>query len=248
VKLRVIPVILVKGETQYKGERFNNWRVVGNPVASARLHSARDVDEVLVIDINATAENRTLSPALIGAISDFLRVPLCVGGGIRNEKDIETCLMSGADKVLLGTTPALNLEGLQRFSEVFGSQALVCSVDGFGKFGEKTAVMSGQRSLEISPTSLAVALEEFGAGELLVQHIEKDGLQSGMPVNLVRDISSMVKIPVIASTGMGTPDHAVEAASAGAAAVASGAMLQFTHYTPTDVKNSLESAGFPVRR
>lgn len=247
LKFRVIPSLLVKGHTQYKGQHFDNWRVVGNPVASAKLQGARDADELLLADVSATAEQRSISLKLIEEISAFLRIPLCAGGGIAEEGTIEQVLSAGADKVLVGSAGANNLRFIERAAGRFGSQAIVCAIDVIDGDPRKIAVASGTQIVNNSPLRLASSLQNAGAGEILLQNVNRDGTRRGLDSVLIREISSNLSIPIIAASGVGTPSDAVAAAQAGASAVASGAMLQFTQFTPADVKDALKAHGVATR-
>lgn len=247
MKVRVIPSLLIRGATQVKGSTFDNWRIVGNPVAFAKVQYARDVDELLVIDVDASVHQRRVSSLLVGQLAEFLRVPLCVGGGIRSEEDIADLLAAGADKVLIGSA-ALEVDGLlKQASTAFGNQAVVASVDIAGPDHQAVYVRSGRRKVMISASEAALKFEEEGAGELLVQDITRDGLMKGLNQDLISAIASTVRIPIVAGGGAGEPRHAVEAAKAGASAVSLGAILQFTQFTPRDVKEALAQNGFDVR-
>lgn len=248
MKIRVIPTILTRGATQVKGSTFDNWRIVGHTVASAKVHSARNVDELLVIDIDASVNQRRISSLLVGQLAEFLRIPLCAGGGIRSEADIADLLAAGADKVLIGTA-GLEVDGLlERASRTFGSQAIVTSLDVLGPDYEAVYSRSGREKILLGAAEAAIKFEEEGAGELLVQDISRDGLMQGLNQDLISLVASTVKIPVIAGGGAGRPGHFVDAAKAGASAISSGAMLQFTHFTPRDVKEALTREGHDVRR
>lgn len=246
MKIRVIPSILTDGSNQVKGDSFNNWRKVGSPIASAQIHAARDVDELLIVDIRATIEGRSISERLVKNLAASVRIPICVGGGIASERTISSILEAGADKVLIGTAAVEDIRFVERASRTFGSQAIVCSIDA-GPGGERVTSRSARVEHSISPLDFARLLEDNGAGELLVQDVLLDGKMEGMPVELIRDISSNTSLPVIAGTGAGEPWHAVEAAQAGATAISVGSMLQFTRYTPNDIKKGLKEAGFKVR-
>jgi cyclase len=246
MKIRVIPSILIDGSNQVKGKGFNNWRKVGSPIASAQLHAARDVDELLIVDVRATIENRTISERLVKDLAASVRIPICVGGGIRDQQAISSILEAGADKVLLGTAAVENIRFVELVSRTFGSQAIVCSVDA-GPGQQRVTSCSARVEHQISPLDFARKLEDCGAGELLVQDVVFDGKMEGMPLELIRAVSSQTSIPIIAGTGAGTPWHAVEAAQAGAGAISVGSMLQFTRFTPADIKNALKEAGFNVR-
>lgn len=246
MKFRVIPSILTDGTSQVKGEQFDNWRTVGSVEQALRVQSRRDVDEIVLLDVNATREERLVSPRLIREISLTLRVPLVVGGGIRSVLDVAQLLEAGADKIVLGTKA--NPKVISELAEKFGSQAIVCSVDASGEDGSAVAVESGRRIIEISPLGHARRLVNAGAGEILLQHVDKDGTMEGINATLIESVASDVAVPVLASSGLSSPQDAVRAAKAGAAGVVVGALLQFTQATPADIKGALASAGFDVRR
>lgn len=246
MKIRIIPSVLIDGSNQVKGDSFNNWRKVGSPIASAQIHAARNVDELLIVDVRATAENRTISERLVKNLAACVRIPICVGGGIVDEQSISSVLEAGADKVLIGTAAVENIRFVELASRIFGSQAIVCSIDA-GPGRQRVMSRSGRVENKISPLDFARQLEDSGAGELLVQEVELDGKREGMPIDLIREISSQTSVPIIAGTGAGAPWHAVEAAQAGAVAISVGSMFQFTRYTPADTKVALKEAGFRVR-
>ena len=204
------------------------------------------MDEIVLLDVNATREGRLISPRLIAQISLTLRVPLAVGGGISSVRDVSQLLEAGADKIVLGTKA--NRKVISELAEEFGSQAIVCSVDASGGDGFAVAVESGRRILEISPLIYARQLVDVGAGEILLQHIDKDGTMEGINAVLIESVVKDVSVPILASSGLSSPQDAVRAAQAGAAGVVAGALLQFTQATPAEIKEALASAGFDVRR
>lgn len=204
------------------------------------------MDEIVLLDVSATREGRLVSPLLIREMSLTLRVPLAVGGGISSVLDVAQLLEAGADKIVLGTKA--NPKVISELAEKFGSQAIVCAVDASGGDGSAVAVESGRRTLEIRPLVYARELVNAGAGEILLQHVDRDGTMEGINATLIESVAKDVSVPVLASSGLSSPQDAVRAAQAGAAGVVAGALLQFTQATPAEIKEALASAGFDVRR
>ena len=248
MKIRVIPSILTNGVSQVKGEKFNNWRTVGTVMQAVRVHSARDVDEIVLLDVTATQEDRLISPGLVDNVSRDLRVPLTVGGGIRSVDDVAELLGAGADKVVIGTG-AIENEGLiEELATRFGSQAIVVAIDAADDGSSSIAIKSGTVPVSISPSEYARDMAQQGAGELLVQNVRRDGTQVGMNHGLVSAVSAEVSLPVLASSGLSSPEDAVGAVKSGASAIVAGAILQFTQVTPRDIREAISHAGFDVRR
>lgn len=242
----MVPSILTNGVSQVKGEKFNNWRTVGTVEQAVRVQSRRDVDEIVLLDVNATKENRLISRELIKLISRSLRIPLTVGGGITSVEDVALLLEAGADKIVLGA--AANGPLVSDIAEKFGTQAIVCSIDASGPGGEGVATNSGGHVMDISPATLAQKLVAAGAGEILLQHVDRDGTMTGLNLDLLAAVVDVVSVPVLASSGLSSPDNAAAAAHTGAAAVVAGAILQFTQTTPLDIKTALAIAGYDVRK
>ena len=246
-KFRVIPTVLTDGSSQVKGENFNNWRVVGSIMQAVKVHARREVDEILLLDVTAGNFGGFISPKLVAHISRTLRIPLAVGGGISRREHIEELLNAGADKVVLGTA-SLRQDGFVRdVASVFGSQAIVCSVDSKDSAHEGVAYRSGKEVAAETPVDLALRLERDGAGELLVQSVERDGRMMGMDFPLIDKITSAVRVPVIASSGASSGEDFFQAFACGASAAAAGALFQFTEMTPNTVKDYLKSRGVNVR-
>lgn len=246
-KFRVIPTVLTNGVAQVKGSNFNNWRTVGSVAQAIRVHGQRDVDEIVLLDVAATKEGRLISPRLIHSVSSSLRVPLSVGGGVKSAEHVAELLAAGADKVVIGSS-AIEVPGLvSELAATFGTQAIVCAIDVIDDASDRIAVRSGLMPLDYSPQSYAKTLEDAGAGEILLQTISRDGLLSGMNIELLREISGELSIPVILGSGASGVEDFYIAYSAGASAVSAGALFQFTEITPEVVKQFLKEQGVPVR-
>jgi len=202
---RIIPCLDVKGGRVVKGTHFKNLVDVGDAVELAKLYSRAGADELVFLDISATAENRKTLIKLVAAVAKNINIPFTVGGGINNIKDVKKLLMAGADKVSLGTAAVRNPALVKKISQKFGSQCLVISVD-VKKSGEKWAVYikGGKQVTPIDAIVFARKMEKCGAGELLVNSLDRDGTKKGFDIELLDKISQAVNIPVIASSGAGS--------------------------------------------
>lgn len=237
---RIIPTVLCRGRELVKGRQFDSWRSVGLAMQAIQIHAARGVDELCLLDVAATAEGRGPDLELVRELSDFLFAPLSVGGGVRSVDDVKALLRAGADKVVIGT----RYELIREAAEKVGNQAIVASID--VRQG-CVYTRSGTSLCVNSPTYWARTLERLGAGEILLQSIDRDGTGQGYDLELIRAVSQAVAIPVIASGGAGSYAHMLEAIQAGASAVASGAMFQFEDTTPRGAAQYLASKGIEVR-
>lgn len=229
-----------------KGERFNSWRTVGSVVAAARVFAMRDVDELMLLDVRATAENRYVLPRLVSEVAAAMQVPLTVGGGVRTLEAFESVLRAGADKVVIGTA-ALDENFIRACAKRFGVQAVVVAVDVLADGSGAVAVESGSRPTNLTALELATRSVGAGAGEILVQTISRDGTLSGMNLDSIRTVAPAVSVPVIGSGGAASYGDLLAAFKAGADAVAAGAMFQFTEQTPKAARDYLASRGVDVR-
>ena len=237
LKRRIIPVLLYSGSGLVVTTRFENPRPVGTAVTTAHVHEMRQVDELIFLDIMASREGRGPDFDLVAEVCDQCFMPVTVGGGIKTVEDIRTLLSVGADKVSINTA-ALDGSLLSSAALKFGSQAIVVGID------VRDAAMSLARA---TAAAWARTCESFGAGEILLQSIDRDGTMDGYDLDLIRSVASAVNIPVIACGGAGEPDHFTAAFEAGASACAAAAMFQFTDATPKDVCRHLKSQGWEVR-
>ena len=249
MKIRVIPSILTDGVSQVKGEKFDNWRTVGSVMQAVRVQSRRDVDEIVLLDVNASKEGRVINVELVSEVASFLRIPLTVGGGISSIDDVSRLLEAGADKVVIGSAAVLENGLIPNLSKEFGSQALVVAIDVIETRSlPAVAIFSGSEIVDRSPVDLAVEMVQRGAGELLVQSVDRDGTLRGLDTRVLAEISKAVSVPVLASSGLASPENAVDGAKAGASGIVAGAILQFTEVTPASIKDALSANGYEVRR
>lgn len=243
---RIIPTLLCRGRQLVKGQGFNSWRSVGLVAQAVRIHQARQVDELVLLDVSATAEGRGPDLALIEELADSCFMPLTVGGGIKTVNDVRALLRAGADKVVIGTAAIEQPGFIREVSDVFGAQAVVVSVD--ARAGEHAVYRRcGTRTLPFTPAVWAAVCEEAGAGEILLQSIDRDGTMQGYDLGLIAEVARAVSIPVIASGGCKDYDDMRAALNAGASAVAAGALFQFTDATPRGAAQHLDKAGIRVR-
>ena len=250
LKVRVIPTLLWKDFGLVKGIAFDSWRRVGPVLPAIRVYNARDVDELILVDIMAS---RMSAVPDYESISDFASecfVPLTVGGGINCIEHIKRLLRAGADKVCINTAAYANPRLIEEASKRFGAQCVVASIDARHLEGGRYVCCSyaGTHVTDKEPAAWAKEMQDRGAGEILMTSVERDGSMQGFDLALIEQIAGTVSIPVIASGGAGTYEHFRQAIQqAGAAAVAAASMFHFTEQTPAEAKNYLNAAGVPVR-
>lgn len=248
MKIRIIPTILSDGVTVVKGENFNNWRTVGNVFAVAKLFGARQVDELMMLDVKARQRKQIVSEELILNFSENLNIPFSVGGGINTLDDARKCFRAGAEKIILGTSAIKNPSLISQVADVFGNQAIIVAIDFLSVSRNEIVINSGTHKFDIDAFEFISKLEKLGAGEVLVQSIEKEGTLSGPDLSRIRTVSSLTNLPVIASGGISSGQDAQDAIDSGASALAIGALFQFTKVTPREIHDHLLVAGLEVRR
>lgn len=241
---RIIPTLLCRGRTLVKGQKFDSWRSVGVAEQAVRIHQAREVDELVLLDITATAEGRGPDLKLVEQLAEACFMPLSVGGGVRNVEDVRTLLKAGADKVVVGTAAFRDPYALFKMAEAVGSQAIVVAIDVKGK---SVYVESGKTMTQSAPLRFARVASWCGAGEILLTSIDQEGTMAGYDLKLVREVANDLDIPVIANGGCGSYEHMQQALEAGASGVAAGAFFQFTDATPKGAAHYLQERGIEVR-
>ena len=250
LKIRIIPTLLWKDYGLVKGIGFDSWRRVGSVLPSIKVYTAREVDELILVDITASRDNREPD---YDSIKDFCfecSVPMCVGGGIRNLEQVRKLLRVGADKVSINSAAfdAPNL--ISQIALNFGTQCVVASIDVKKNIDGHYVCMSrsGTHLTAHNPVEWAKQMEERGAGEILLTSIDRDGTMQGYDLELIKAVSSAVSIPVIASGGAGDFEHMFEAITiGGSSAVAAASIFQFTEKTPLEAKVYLKKKGIQVR-
>lgn len=230
---RVIPVLLLRNQGLVKTISFDKQRYIGDPINAVKLFNDLRADELVFLDILATAENRCIDPKFVGLIGDEANMPFAAGGGIRSVSQIESIIKAGAEKVIINTA-AHEVKGLIReAAENFGSSTIVVSIDVKKKFLGKKQVYTraGSKATGLDPVSIAQKMEAEGAGELIITSIEHEGKMLGYDIELVKAVSAAVTIPVVAHGGAGNLSHFSEAVKSGyASAVAAGS--RFVYHGP----------------
>jgi cyclase len=248
MKIRIIPTILTDGVTVVKGENFNNWRTVGNAFAVAKLFGDRQVDELLLLDVKARERNQIVSEDLMHKFSENLNIPFSVGGGINTIGDAKKCFRAGAEKIVLGTSAIVNPSLITEVADIFGNQAIVIAIDFLRVYGNEIAIESGSKKINLDIVKYISELEHLGAGEILVQSVEKDGTLAGPDLSNIKMVASLTSLPIIASGGISSGQDVQNAINSGASAVSIGALFQFTRTTPRDIHDYLLTTGFNVRK
>lgn len=247
LKHRVIPCVLLKDWQLVKSVNFQSYRTIGHPTSTSRIYNARDVDELIVLDIDASKNIEGINLEIIKSIADECFMPLTVGGGIRTINDIYKILDTGADKICINSVAIDDVEFIERASSLFGSQCIVCSID-VKKIGDTYKVYNQNKGLlDLDPFELAKKYEKYGAGEVLLTSIDCEGVANGYDIELIKLFKNQLKVPVIFNGGMGNPLHAVEAIQNGADAVAAAYIFHFSRFTPNDIKLELSQNGIPAR-
>jgi cyclase len=227
---RVIPVLLLQGQGLVKSRKFKDYRYIGDPINAVRIFNDLGADELAFVDILANRENRSVSLDFVKQVGDEANMPFSVGGGITTIIEIRNILSSGAEKVILNTSAALNPQFVKQAADEFGSSTIVVSIDVkknlFGK--ELTWIYSGKKSTKYDPVSFSRLMEEMGAGEIIINSIEHDGMMQGYDISLIRRISESVSIPVVALGGASSlPDLKSAVTEGYASAVAAGSMFVY---------------------
>lgn len=244
VAIRVIPQLLCRGRSLVKGKQYKSWRSVGVAAQAVRIHQARQVDELMLLDIAATEEGRGPNLDLVRNLAGVCFSPLSVGGGVKSLSDIRDLLNNGADKVVIGTAAADDIDFISRACDSFGGSTIVASIDVLNGTVMKRC---GSVSASYSPVAYAKKLVSAGVGEIVITDISREGMMDGYNIDLISSVSASVPVPVVASGGCGTYSHMEEAIMAGASAVASGAMFQFTEQTPQGAAEYLATKGYEAR-
>lgn len=248
LKTRVIPLILFSGYSSIKSINFTNFRKIGSLVTTCRIYAARGVDELILLDINASSECRNPDFSVIEEIASELFMPITFGGGIKTLEHAGYALRTGADKVSINSAALSNPKLISDIAKKFGSQACVVSID-VKKIRNQSFIYSNNKVCDfMSLASWVKEVEDRGAGEILLNSVNNDGLMTGYDIELIKYLTEIVKIPIIAAGGGGAVEHFTEAIlNGGAQAVAAGSVFHFTNLTPKDIKKYMEQSGIPVR-
>jgi len=228
-RVRVIPVLLIYKNGLTKTIKFKQHKYVGDPINAVKIFNEKEVDEIVVLDISATNENRGPDIKLISDIASEAFMPLAYGGGIRTLEEIKALINCGVEKIVLNTSAVVNPVLLKDASEWIGSQSLVVSIDVkkniFGKY--KVYSHNGRRNTGIDPVVFAIKMAKSGVGEIYLNSIDLDGTFGGYDLELIKAVSSAVSIPVVALGGARGIDDFSNAIQSGASAVAAGSLFIF---------------------
>ena len=246
---RIIPCLDVNAGRVVKGVNFLGLRDAGDPIKIARVYDREGADELCFLDITASHENREIILDVVARTADEVFMPLTVGGGINSLDDIRKLLRSGADKVSINTGAVLRSEFVREAAETFGSQCIVVAIDAKrAARGWEVFTHGGRRPTGIDACAWAEKMESYGAGEILLTSMDRDGTKEGYDLELTRTISDRLRIPVIASGGAGSLEHIYEGLTIGKASAALAASIfHYREYTIMECKNYLSERGVPVR-
>ena len=254
VAIRIIPCLDVKDGRVVKGVNFRGLKDAGDPVELASRYDAQGADEITFLDVSASHEGRSTMLDVVSRTAEQVFVPLTVGGGVRSVNDVDQLLRAGADKVGINTAAITRPELLAEVAERFGNQVVVLSVDarrcppGVSTASGYEVTTHGGRTLTgIDAVAWAVRGAELGAGEILLNSMDADGVTEGFDTEMIDTVRRQVRVPLIASGGAGRPEDFAIAADHGADAVLAASVFHYGAMTIAEAKNALRNAGHPVR-
>jgi imidazole glycerol-phosphate synthase subunit HisF len=254
LKTRIIPCLDVKDGRVVKGVQFVDIIDAGDPVESAKAYDAAGADELCFLDITASVENRGTILDVVRRTAEACFMPVTVGGGVRTLDDIRALMLAGADKVSINSAAVKDPTLVARVAEKFGSQAIVVAIDAkkVSKAGEANRwdifTHGGRSATGIDAIEFAQRVARYGAGEILLTSMDRDGTKSGFDLALTRAVADAVSVPVVASGGVGSLDDFVDGVvKGGASAVLAASVFHFGTFSIGDVKRHMAKAGVPVR-
>ena len=254
---RIIPCLDVTGGRVVKGVHFVELRDAGDPVEIAARYNEQGADELTFLDITATSDGRDLILHIIEAVASQVFIPLTVGGGVRTVQDVRRLLNAGADKVSFNSAAVARPEVIQEASERYGAQCIVVAIDAKRRRADEEALRGpgwdvythgGRQNVGLDAVAWARQMAEFGAGEILLTSMDRDGTKIGFDLELTRAVSDAVPVPVIASGGVGELQHLVDGVQQGRAdAVLAASIFHYGQHTVAEAKALMAARGVPVR-
>ncbi len=251
---RIIPCLDVDNGRVVKGVKFVEIRDAGDPVENARRYNQEGADELTFLDITASSDNRETMVHVVEDVASEVFIPLTVGGGIREIADVRRMLNAGADKVAINTAAVFNPEFVKQAADRFGSQCIVVAVDAKRVYAQgedsrwEIFTHGGRKGTGIDALEWVARMDEYGAGEILLTSMDRDGTKQGFDNELNRRVSETVRVPVIASGGVGNLEHMAEGVLEGKAdAVLAASIFHFGEYRIAEVKQYMKSRGIEVR-
>jgi cyclase len=248
---RIIPCLDVTGGRVVKGVNFVELRDAGDPVEIAARYNDQGADELTFLDITATSDGRDLILHIIEAVASQVFIPLTVGGGVRVVEDVRRLLNAGADKVSFNSAAVANPQVIRDASEKYGSQCIVVAIDAKARPGGGWDVYThgGRKNTGLDAVQWARQMAEYGAGEILLTSMDRDGTKIGFDLELTRAVSDAVPVPVIASGGVGSLEHLADGIQQGGAdAVLAASIFHYGQHTVGEAKALMASRGIPVRQ
>ena len=248
LKKRIIPVLLWNGFTLVKGQNFINERKAGSPTATIKIYNSRDVDEIFFFDIS-NAECQSINQNFILSITDCVSVPITIGGGIKSINQMDDLFNSGADKICINSSIYTNPILVNKASQKFGSQAITVSIDVKKIYGNYICFKNnGKIKTEKKFLNWLKECVDRGAGEILINSIDHDGLMKGYDNELIELASKSVNIPIVANGGAGNYEDFFKAHLCGASAFAASSIYHFANFTPAEAKKYLIKKNVDVRK
>lgn len=247
---RIIPCLDVKDGRVVKGVNFLNLQDAGDPVENGKFYDSEGADELCFLDITASSDRRNIILDMVKRVAETVHIPFTVGGGIRTVEDVRLILENGADKISINTSAVQNPRLITESAEKFGSQCILVAIDAKknNKGGWTVYLNGGRTPTELDAIEWAIEAMKLGAGEILLTSMDRDGTRDGYDLELTRNLSEAVDIPVIASGGAGSIDHLYDGFTKGKAdAVLAASIFHFREISIKEVKESLKARGIPVR-
>ena len=249
---RIIPCLDVDAGRVVKGVKFLDIKDAGDPVEVAKKYDIQGADEITFLDITASSSERAILPEVISEVASQVFIPLTVGGGVRSVEDVRLLLKAGADKIGINTAAVANPELVKQAANRFGSQCIVVAIDARKSLIERDKwevyTHGGRKASGLDAITWASKLAEYGAGEILLTSMDRDGTKDGYDIELINTVSTLVDIPVVASGGVGSVDHLIEGVVEGKAdAVLAASIFHYGEVTIQEVKREMQKSGIEVR-